>query len=479
MSQGDGGTASPSCCHSGPGFATPLDAMKGPREKLLYLPCIPSDPDKPGYLATVDVDPESPTYCQVIHRCHLPEGNTDELHHSGWNTCSSCHGDQSKSRNLLVLPAINNSSVYMFETKENPRQPSLKHTVPADTLLKKTGMKYLHTTHCLADGNIMISGMGDEHGNARGGFVLIDGESLEVTGMWQKDNQYSDMGYDFWYQPRHNVMLSTEWGAPKAFMNGFNPAHVAEGLYGTKIHVWDWERKSYVKSIPLGDNGLIPLEIRFLHNPDATEAFVGCALSSTLHRLYRDENGEWQGECVASVESQDVEGWALPTMPGLITDIIISLDDRYLYIANWLHGDLRQYDITDTKHPKLVGQVYINGSLVKDGPVKVKKGSDFKQPDPVYMKGKRVYGAPQMMQLSLDGKRLYTTTSLFSSWDKQFYPDMVQNGSMMLQIDCDTIKGGLTLNEDFVIDFGAEPDGPALAHEMRYPGGDCTSDIWI
>ncbi len=20
--------------------------------------------------------------------------------------------------------------------------------------------------------------------------------------------------------------------------------------------------------------------------------------------------------------------------------------------------------------------------------------------------------------------------------------------------------------------------GPALAHEMRYPGGDCTSDIW-
>ena len=22
------------------------------------------------------------------------------------------------------------------------------------------------------------------------------------------------------------------------------------------------------------------------------------------------------------------------------------------------------------------------------------------------------------------------------------------------------------------------PGGPALAHEMRYPGGDCTSDIW-
>ena len=35
-----------------------------------------------------------------------------------------------------------------------------------------------------------------------------------------------------------------------------------------------------------------------------------------------------------------------------------------------------------------------------------------------------IEGAPQMLQLSLDGKRLYVTTSLFSPWDKQFYPDM-------------------------------------------------------
>lgn len=42
---------------------------------------------------------------------------------------------------------------------------------------------------------------------------------------------------------------------------------------------------------------------------------------------------------------------------GLITDIVISLDDKYLYFSNWLHGDIRQYDISDTKNPKLVGQV--------------------------------------------------------------------------------------------------------------------------
>lgn len=37
----------------------------------------------------------------------------------------------------------------------------------------------------------------------------------------------------------------------------------------------------------------------------------------------------------------------------------------------------------------------------------------------------------------------------------------------------------LSLGSDFVVDFGAEPGGPVLAHECRYPGGDCSSDIWV
>lgn len=54
-----------------------------------------------------------------------------------------------------------------------------------------------------------------------------------------------------------------------------------------------------------------------------------------------------------------------------------------------------------------------------------------------------------------------------------------REGSVMLQIDVDTVNGGLKLNPNFLVDFGKEPLGPALAHELRYPGGDCSSDIWI
>lgn len=56
---------------------------------------------------------------------------------------------------------------------------------------------------------------------------------------------------------------------------------------------------------------------------------------------------------------------------------------------------------------------------------------------------------------------------------------MVKKGGFIVQLDVDTEKGGMKINKNFFVDFGYEPYGPALPHEMRYPGGDCTSDIWL
>ncbi|XP_056407515.1 methanethiol oxidase-like [Hyla sarda] len=455
--------------------------MKGPREELIYVPCIYRNTgvDKPDYLATVDVKPGSDAYSQVIHRLPMPNVN-DELHHSGWNTCSSCFGDPCKVRNKLILPCLISSRVYVVDVGTDLRAPRLHKVVEAEEVRKKCGLVDLHTSHCLGSGEIMISALGDPEGNGKGGFVLLDGETFEVKGNWEVEGQAAPYGYDFWYQPRHNVMISTEFGAPKFYRNGFKIEDVAAGHYGRHIHVWDWTKHTRIQSLDLGEDGKIPLEIRFLHNPDAQEGFVGCALSSSVFRYFKAKDGKWAAEKVIQVPAKKVQGWALPEMSGLITDILLSLDDRYLYLSNWLHGDLRQYDIKDTSHPKLVGQIFLGGSILSGGPVTVLEDKELKcQPDPVTVKGRRVSGGPQMIQLSLDGKRLYVTTSLYSTWDKQFYPDMIRDGSVMLQIDVDTDNGGLQLNPDFMVDFGKEPDGPALAHECRYPGGDCSSDIWI
>ena len=63
-----------------------------------------------------------------------------------------------------------------------------------------------------------------------GGFVILDSCTFEMEGNWEV-GQPAKMGYDFWYQPGHNVMVSSEWGAPKAWRSGFNPKHVEEGKY--------------------------------------------------------------------------------------------------------------------------------------------------------------------------------------------------------------------------------------------------------
>jgi len=275
-------------------------------------------------------------------------------------------------------------------------------------------------------------------------------------------------------------MISTEWGNVWALKDGFNPEDVAKGNYGTHLNVFDWKERKLVQRIDVGQEGVMPLEIRFLHDPRATQGFVGSALFGNIYRFFKTDKGDWSAEKVIDIPAKSVDGWALPDMPPVLTDILLSMNDKYLYLSNWIHGDIRQYDVSDPKHPKLAGQIFLGGSITKEFGAKVTKDLELKdQPQARFVKGKRIYGGPQMLQLSLDGKRLYVTTSLFAPWDKQFYPDMAKNGSMLLQIDVDRENGGMTLNEGFVVDFGAEPEGPVFAHEIRYPGGDCTSDIYL
>ena len=440
--------------------ATVQDAMKAPAETIAYVPAIYAGTgiQKPDYLATSDVDPKSVDYGKVISRLEMPNLG-DELHHFGWNACSSCHGKEGAGRRFIVLPGIASGRIHIVDT-EDPRQPKLHKVIEPEVVKAKTGLSAPHTVHCLADGTVLISMLGDSNGDAPGGFMMLDSE-FNILGRWEKDSTGMNFNYDYWYQPRHNVMVSSEWGAPNTVSQGFKLDDVKAGKYGRQLHFWNWQDRKIEQSIDLGENGMIPLEVRFHHNPDSTHGFVGAALSSTIWH-WQKQGEKWVADNVIGVEPVETEGWPF-AVPGLITDLVLSLDDRFLYFSNWLHGDLRQYDVSDPANPKLTGQVWLGGVIGKSASVK----------------GQKLGGGPQMLQLSLDGKRLYVTNSLYSPWDNQFYPAMAKEGSYLLQLDCNTDSGGLRLNEDFMVDFGKEPGGAARAHEIRFPGGDCTSDIWV
>ncbi|UJR32416.1 hypothetical protein I4U23_019878 [Adineta vaga] len=447
-------------CKTGPGYASPLEAMqKAPHEKIIYVSMLPCDDNQPNYIATIDVDPASPNYQKVLDRMYFPNLQ-DEIHHYGWNACSSCHSDCTKQRRFLIFGCLKSSRIYIVDTI-NERKPCLYKTIEGEDV-KKFDLSSPHTIHCLASGEIMLCCLGNANGELPGGFLLLS-EEFEIVGRWNTDDLPSParIYYDFWYQPRHNVMVSSEWAAPNVFDKGFNPNDVPLGKYGRQLHFWDWSQRKHIKTVDLGADGYIPLETRFCHDPSVPYGYVCCALGSTIYRFFQDDANEWQAEKIIQVDA--VNGDDGQPIPACISDIVLSMNDKFLYFANWFHGDVRQYDVTDPLNPKLTGQVWIGGLL--------KHEHHFED-------GRPLTGGPQMLQLSLDGKRLYFTNSLYSAWDNQFYPEIKENGSYLVKIDCDSENGGMTLDQDFFMNFKEEPSGPTRAHEIRYPGGDCTSDIW-
>jgi methanethiol oxidase len=444
--------------HGGPGYSSPAVAREQPAEKFVYVAALYEGTgiERPDFVAVVDVEPGSSTYGEIINRVDMPNVG-DELHHFGWNACSSaCHSQL--QRDTLVVPGVRSSRIHILDISE-PRAPRIKHVIEGDEIKEKLGLSAPHTVHCMPGDIVTISMLGDADGNLPGGFAVLDARDFSVVERWEKETNGQEFMYDFWYQPRLGTLVSSEWGAPNTFLNGFDPADVAAGKYGQRLHFWDLERRSVVQTIDLGGDGLIPLEIRWQHDPDSAQGFVGATLSSNIIRFGRD-NGSWSAGKLIDVANEELEGWPLEGgVPGLITDLVLSLDDRDLFFANWLHGDLRHYDVSDPSNPVLRSQVWLGGLLGRDG-------GHPKASAPLN-------GGPQMLQNSLDGERVYVSNSLFSTWDNQFYPDL---RGWLTKLDRQP-DGTYALDPEFFVDFYEQADG-ARPHEIHLPGGDCTTEIF-
>jgi selenium-binding protein 1 len=425
-------------------YASPAEAARAPAEEFLYVACLHrgTGVERPDFLAVVDAESG-----RIIHELAMPKVG-DELHHFGWNRCSSaCHGPD---RSHLILPGFRSSRIHVVNVADDPRRPRIETVIEPEQLVRATGLTRPHTVHCMPGENIVISMLGDADGHGACGFTVLDARTFEIKGRWENGGPRPALNYDFWYQPRQNVLASSEFGEPAAYEGGFDPGDVAAGRYGSRLHFWNLAERRVEQTLELGDTGLVPLEVRWLHDPDADQGFVGAALSSTMWHFHRDVGG-YTADQVIAIDGVEQDGWPFP-VPGLITDLVVSMDDRFLYFSNWLHGDLRQYDITDPTNPRLTGRLQLGGVLGRP--------SDT---------GRELGGGPQMLQLSLDGRRLYVTNSLYSSWDNQFYPGL---RSWLLRINCDP-GGGMDPDPDFFVDFQ-----PARTHEVRLQGGDCTTEIF-
>jgi len=252
--------------------------------------------------------------------------------------------------------------------------------------------------------------------------------------------------------------------------DGVNPELLLGGKYGHSLHVWDMKKRSHIKEIDLGAEQQMVLELRPAHNPTRAYGFVGVVmsikdLSSSIFLWYLDRtNGaeEWKAKKIITIPAEPADAADLPPLlqgfkaaPPLVTDINLSVDDRYLYVSCWGTGELRQYDVSDPFNPTFCGSVRIGGI--------VRRASHPRAPE------KPLNGGPQMVEVSRDGRRVYVTNSLYSPWDAQFYPDGIRGWLAKFDVGR---TGGIALDKNFLVELeeGMRP------HQVRLQGGDASSD---
>jgi len=91
-------------------YPTAKLAMEGPVERYAYVAALaPDQKSRSDALLVVDLDPTSDSYGKVAGRIDLPDID-DELHHFGWNACSSALCPYAPhphvERRYLIVPGI-------------------------------------------------------------------------------------------------------------------------------------------------------------------------------------------------------------------------------------------------------------------------------------------------------------------------------------------------------------------------------------
>jgi len=444
-------------------YPSPESAIAGPPEDLAYVVTLDTTGNKPDALNVVDVGSG-----ERVGRLDMPNVG-DELHHFGWNACSSAlcpwAAHPHVERRYFLVPGLRSSRIHVVDVKDDPRAPKLAKVIEPDELAAKTNYSRPHTFHCGPDG-LYASALGAPDGDGPGGVFLLDHDDFSVKGQWEADRGPQELAYDIWWNIGFDRVVTSEWGTPNMVESGVNPELLLGGKYGHQLHIWDMRKRTHQQAIDLGPEQQMVLELRPAHDPNKPWGFVGVVVStadlSASVWLWHPEkdNGKIAATKVIEIPAEPAETEQLPpalqpfgAVPPLVTDIALSVDDKSLYVSCWGIGELKRYDVSDPFHPRETGSVRLGGIVGR-------------APHPG---AGAVNGGPQMVEVSRDGKRVYLTNSLYASWDVQFYPEGIDG--WMVKLDSD--DGGFALDPDFFVPFEGE-----RPHQVRLAGGDASSDSY-
>jgi len=162
--------------------------MESPAEHYAYVAALaPSNKSHSDALLVVDVDGSSGSYGKVVGQLDLPNSG-DELHHFGWNACSTALCPYAPhphlERRYLVVPGLRSSRIHIVDTKPDPTKLEIVKIIEPEELFARTGYSRPHTVHCGPEG-IYVSALGAPNGGGPGGIFLLDHFDFNVLGRWE------------------------------------------------------------------------------------------------------------------------------------------------------------------------------------------------------------------------------------------------------------------------------------------------------
>ncbi|CAJ0576996.1 unnamed protein product, partial [Mesorhabditis spiculigera] len=498
------------------------------REPHLIVACTHSMGLLPDRLMIIDVNPDSPHYQKVCPQqndsnffwvvAELPFPDVgDEPCKMNWIRSAINLEDIAKvARSHLVIPCFGSNKIYIVAI-EGLSMKIVKTIESRELSMRDLSCPYSVHTLPMSGAPVHVSCLGDKNGHGKGDFLLIDRKNFTIRERVNKED-FAQFGGEFALQTRHNVLISCEWGHPRQFQSGLmlsepfeqdspmaeiasndrNSIHTLSAIktlifpqnnhYGNRLNVWQISPGHLRQSIELDPlEGSLTTCVRFLHNPDCNHAFACSALGSAVYHLHMNSlSGDFKADKIiqlprirtSAYDEQNKEDG----LPAMLTDLVISMDDRFMYLASWLHGLILQYDISDPFSATLTSKVQLGGLMQSPNSSRltgVDSGEEHYHPSRTLLKNIPFRGGPATLQLSLDGRRLYVNNSMYKAWDAQFYPELISEGGQIALVEISTKDCSLQLAKEFLIDFKKVEGGPFLSRDLHFPQGDSTSDNFL
>ena len=187
--------------------------MESATERYAYVAAlVPDNKSRSDALLIVDVDVASGSYGKIVGQLDLPNRG-DELHHFGWNACSTALCPYAPhphlERRYLVVPGLRSTRIHIVDTKPDPTKLKIVKIIEPEEVFTRTGYSRVHTVHCGPEG-IYVSALGARDGGGPGGIFLLDHFDFNVLGRWEVDRGLQELAYDFWWHLGHDTMITSE-----------------------------------------------------------------------------------------------------------------------------------------------------------------------------------------------------------------------------------------------------------------------------